>query len=1040
MECILKKCKFPLNLIRVKILTVFAIFAIMCSAPVLSQDVPESLRFATGLYQQRRYDLAAEEFQKFIAENKTKNSPDVVNAQYALATCRLFLGQYAESRQSFEDFLKIAPPEHPNLSAAQFRVGETSYLMGDMQKAEGALARYLDQSPKDHPQRDSALVYAGDVSLRLEHTDQALSFYELALKQFPKGRLATRARFGLGRCLSLKGRHAEALNEFKTLQETGGAEWSERAWYQIVLEQIALKNLDDAQKSLAELVKVSQSGNLVVESRWMLALALLDLKKTDEAAAQFAQLAAINPPTPISIQAASRLSEILIDQKKGREALELLVPLLKTLEGQPSAVVLIYQSAEAQILVGDKVQARERLIMMADQYPADAWADDARLRAADLAMESQDWSTARTQLTKLTKELPNSPLIDDAKLLLARVEAADNKPDAAKAILEPLVKNARRPELKNSATYQLALVYRTLKQDDKARELLAMVTDSSMAEGSAEALLLLGQSAFESKKYAESITALEKYLKSEKPRLADHALSWLSIAQWETGAADAATSSLKTLVAKYPKSETLVPTYLRLGEAALESSKFDLAAEWLQTAVGLTTDKRLQARIYTDLGYTFTALKKSTEAASSFAKASQLAEGDEATAREASMAAAKVLSTSGKPDEALKQLDSLLASLGSEPSPVHGEALLQKARLLGRMKRTEESARTYGEYAGMFLVSGSAVKDTDQILSEWAYALLDSGKVAEADQVFERLLKESPKSRYLFEAKLNLAETAYSEKNYAKVKELLADLVKTPAPEGMLPTVREAALYRMARAELDQKNWENAQAIWNQIIKEFPKSSVAHEAAFWLGEIAVRTDRPDQALKILEDLLKELSANEKPAWIPTAQLRRVQALTTLKRWEELQKLAGQLLNDDSFKNNPELVGELHYAMGRSYQATAMFEQARKSFQTVIDTKPPGDLAAKSQFMRGETYFHEKNYREALREFLKVDILHNTPVWQSAALLEGGKVYEQLNQPADAADLYNRLLERFPNEPAAAEAKARLAALKTKTDSQVSRGS
>jgi TolA-binding protein len=76
-------------------------------------------------------------------------------------------------------------------------------------------------------------------------------------------------------------------------------------------------------------------------------------------------------------------------------------------------------------------------------------------------------------------------------------------------------------------------------------------------------------------------------------------------------------------------------------------------------------------------------------------------------------------------------------------------------------------------------------------------------------------------------------------------------------------------------------------------------------------------------------------------------------------------------------------------------------------------------------MRGETYFHQKNYHEAIREFLKVDILYDAPSWQAAALLEAGKVYEHLDQWADAAETYERLRAKFPEDPNAAEARSLL---------------
>ena len=1015
--------------IRTPVIVLLSIFMLTqyIAQPIQAQQANETLRFADGLFQQRRYDLAAEEYQKFLRENKQEKSPEAVTATYALATSQLFLGKYAEARKAFEDYLRIAPAEHPNLATAQFRVGETAYLMGDVQKAEPALATYLEKAPPSHSQRDSALVYAGDVALKLEKIDQAIGLYEKSLEQFPKGRLATRAQFGLGRSLSQKGRFADALKQFQALQSAGGQEWSERAWYQIALQQIALKQFDDAAKSLAELEKASPRGATLADARWKLASSLLNEKESQKAAVELRILAAIDPPTAVSIEAASKLADLLIEEKKGRETLELLVPLLKRLEGQAAAVPLVFQSAEAQILINDKASARKRLMMLADQFPSDAWADDARLRAADLAAEVRDWPAARDQIDKLLKDMPNSPLVPDAKLLKARVEAADGKHQAAVAILEPLVKEKLRPELESSATYQLAMAYQSSGEGEKARALLATMSAGKMPKGSAEARLLLGQSAFEAKKYDEAAAALEAYLKEKPTQLADHAMAWLAIARWETGKKDEAAAALKQLEADFPKSETLVPTALRLGESALEAKDFSRSADWLQTVTRLTDAGPVRARAYTSLGYVYSGMNRPADSAKAFATAAEMSKLDTATAQEAAIAASKVLESSGKWEEALGQIEKLLAAGDKLPMPTAKETLLRKARLQGRSGKVPESAETYAKYVDTYLKNGP--EGADQILSEWAYLLLDAGKIAEADKVFERLLKDVPNSKLAAESRLNLAESAYAAKDYDKVKSYLLELTEPKSKETVDGPVRESAIYRLARTELDQKKWESSRELWARLRTDYPNSPLAPESSFWLSEIAIRTDRPEEAIRILDDLLKSMPNADRPVWATTAQLRRVQALTSLKKWDDITKLVENLLKDAEFSKNLEFSGEVLYARGRAYQGLARFDDSRKSFQAVIDAKPPGELAAKAQFMRGETYFHEKNYREALREFLKVDILHDSSVWQAAALLEGGKVYEQLNQPADAADLYNRLVERFPNEPAAIEAKTRLVALK-----------
>ena len=125
---------------------------------------------------------------------------------------------------------------------------------------------------------------------------------------------------------------------------------------------------------------------------------------------------------------------------------------------------------------------------------------------------------------------------------------------------------------------------------------------------------------------------------------------------------------------------------------------------------------------------------------------------------------------------------------------------------------------------------------------------------------------------------------------------------------------------------------------------------------------------------------------------------------------------------------------MEYARGRALQGLARFDEARAAYQAVIDAAKGGDLAARAQLMRGETFFHQKAYREALREFLKVDILYDAPRWQAAALLEAGKVHEQLDQWADAAETYQKLVSKFPDDPHAAEAKTRLDAARQRAGS------
>lgn len=1013
-----------------------AVIATLVVEPAKAQDSSLDLKFANGLFQQRRYDLAADEYRKFLDANPKSTTPEVAGATYAFATCKLFLGQYAEARKAFDDFLALAP-DNPNAPSARFRVGETSYLLGDTERAAKELRQYLDTAPADHAQRDSALVYAGDLALRQEKPAEAEAYYSKSLTDFPKGRLLTRAIFGLGRACSLQNRHDDALKQFRRLRQEGGKDWAERAEYQIAIESIASKQVEDAVSSVSELEKMSPGSALAADARYRMVDLLVASDRIPEAMTALEAFVSIDPPTAISIQAVSRLAAIRIEKMDAAGALTILESLLLKIDGQPASAALMHQAAQAMVSLNRKDEARKLYERLASNFPDDSWAEDARLRAAEIAVEAKDFAAARRLIGPMIAPGSKSAVVEDATLLAARVDLAENRTAAAAQTLEKLIESTQRADVKNAATYQLALAYRTLGETEKARTLLgSMTTGNTPSAKSSEPLLLLAQSNFEAGKFAESIESLTRYLNQDSPRLQDHALSWLAISYWETGRPQDAAATLERLRKDYPKSATLVPTLVRLGEAANKAETADQAANWLAQAAELADDKSLKARAFAELGHALSLTGKPEESAAAFARSAEFSGGSTDAARQAIISAARVLSAGGHDEEALKKLDSLIGTDTAAADTTDREARLARARLLVRTGKFDLAAADFERYAGKDFESKSPVdappaNRPERILADWAYALVDAGKSSEADKVFRRILDQYPKSAVAAEARVNLAESAWAAKRFEEVSALLTDLAGETKPEGLSDSLREASLYRAGRTAVESKNWSEAESFWKRLITEFAQSGLASEASFWLAEIAMRTDRPADAVTILEELFrKPLTGQDRsPAWLTTARSRQLQAMVATKKWDEILALTETLKKDKFGADSPEFVGELAYARGRALQAQARFDEARTSYQEAIQTGGPAELAARAQFMRGETYFHQKNYRESLREFLKVDILHEAPSWQAAALLEAAKVYERLNQQQDAADLYERLVERFPEQAAAGEARARLRVLK-----------
>jgi TolA-binding protein len=293
--------------------------------------------------------------------------------------------------------------------------------------------------------------------------------------------------------------------------------------------------------------------------------------------------------------------------------------------------------------------------------------------------------------------------------------------------------------------------------------------------------------------------------------------------------------------------------------------------------------------------------------------------------------------------------------------------------------------------------------------------LVAADEPAKANELLDRLVKQFPSSALIPRALFLSAEARSEQHDFAAVVERLAPLAAKPLPEDLLPGV----LYRLGRAHIELAAWSDAKASFERLDREFPEGPLRREAEFWIAEADRQQGDPKAAAVRLARLVAE--PGEREPWIATAWLRLAQCQGELKRWKDLLSTTEQLR--ERFPRY-ELMNVAEYHSGRALQNLGRFDEAREAYRRAIGGH--GDeTAAQSQFMIGETYFHQKRYQEALREFLKVEILYAFPRWQADALLEAGKCHENLQENSRAVETYNRILEKYPNTPAAERASERL---------------
>jgi tol-pal system protein YbgF len=95
------------------------------------------------------------------------------------------------------------------------------------------------------------------------------------------------------------------------------------------------------------------------------------------------------------------------------------------------------------------------------------------------------------------------------------------------------------------------------------------------------------------------------------------------------------------------------------------------------------------------------------------------------------------------------------------------------------------------------------------------------------------------------------------------------------------------------------------------------------------------------------------------------------------------------------------------------------------FQEVIAKFPDSELADNAQYWIGESYYAQKNYKQALQEFKKTLDTYPKGDKVAAALLKSGLCLLQLGDKQGARSTYQKLVERFPQSEEARLARTKL---------------
>ena len=447
------------------------------ASPSAGKPVPFQRTWLTPFFQQGRAKQAVEQFRaedwdaaeaSFAKAMRSLPEGERHAAKYMLALARTNLSKWADAGKLFEqlykEYPKLAPYHAYNAARCRLRRGD----------ATGAIEWAGRVGKGTVPEAEAELVRL-DALRSLARWGDALAVADSYLQRFPGGPRKVEALFKKAEAME----KANAASSEEPRSPTGDiVTIYRRVWAEAPLDvwgDRAAERLDQIAASLpapeAASIRTRTAAEMV--SRGMV---YFDRNRNQESETAFA--AALGAPgldADLECRARFHRAQSVWKQRKRPRAAPLFdeaeVACAKAKNNDLHAKAL-YQGARCYASMGNRDVAMAHYARVEAEHADHSYADDARIRSAELASDAKDEATAMKILAEVPKRYPKGDLLNEALWRLAFAAWRGGRDEEALRWLDENLRLVPREEIwyaEGRALYWKARVLQRRGKPDEAR-------------------------------------------------------------------------------------------------------------------------------------------------------------------------------------------------------------------------------------------------------------------------------------------------------------------------------------------------------------------------------------------------------------------------------------------------------------------------------------------------------------------------------------------------------------------------------------------
>ncbi len=1022
-----------------------------------SRAAVRQYRAAVALQNKQLYDLAAEEWQAFLAEYPQDKL--AADARHYLGICLFQQEQYELAEAAFQQALAGELSAEIRLSA-MLNLGLTQYNRGSQDKsAWQRCIRSLRGLVRDDPKSEEAqraVYFLAESLLATGEKAEAIQTYRQGIQRFPQHPERPKLLYGLGVALQEDGQHEAASRVFEELWESFPNDpFAAEAQVRRGDSLLELGQIKAAAKVFSAAAKNRESP---MADYALLRYAACQFRNGDfaDAGGVYASVVEQYPQSPhrdLAVLGAGKSFYLADDLTAAKQWLEKAVSLggeaeseaihylarcdIKT--GSSNAAVERLQSALPDARGKQRVQLQLDLAdalfeiperrqesfhqykAIADEFGRHEFAPQARYLAAFVALDAHEYDRALAQAAKFVADYPDDELWPDVKSIEAESLLQQSKYELAAQTWRELVERFRRHKDRTHWINRRAICLNGLQQPAEVIAWLApLLADVRDPAARGESLFLLGSAQFQSGQMQAAVELLKQSLAIAPEGVqADRAQLLLAKAQ-SSSDPQSALAAIDRLLGKGSDPTVMGEAHFAQAELLYADGRFPAAATGYRTALEVSPVAAVQAQALAGLAWSHLEAGNQADAIRA-AERLRSEFPQNALASKSHYVQAVALQQTKQFADAVQHIELFLRT--RPPSTERADALYLRGLCLAGLEKYKAAVNSFQEA----MAADENYPAGDRLLYELAWAQESGGQEKSAARSFEELARRYPQSPLAAEGHFRAGEYSYQKQAYAQARRGYAAAIKAAGEQTEL---LEKARHKLSWTYYQEGDFARAREAFQQQLQQSATGDLAQVAVLMAAECAFQEDEFSQALtEFLKGLMLPGGDN---ALRSLSLLHAGQAAARLEKWDDSLQL---LLRVAAEHPNSEYLDEARYETAWALQKLNRIDEALLLYEKVAEaTDKP--IAARARFMQGELQFAAKQYPEAIRTFFKVAYGYGYPnspqpyqQWQADAMFEAARCCESTKRVEAAERLYRDLVQSFPESDKVELAKKKLAALR-----------